>query len=223
MLLPILIITLFLVLLVALLNIGISVKVHFDDNSDFKCTISYLFIKYRLLPKDEEKSRRKEAKKRKKQEKLLKKGKKIKEKAKISFKDMFKEKGIRGFLEDIKTLVKSLWSLILSVISRAKIMNLDLKMNVVGTDAADTAIIYGYTNAVVFPIVSALIENVYECKDYNVDIVPDFSEDAEASVNLDIHVKIKPIKLIAAILENRASAEKLLNTVSKKSNDKKEK
>lgn len=218
-----LIIAFMLLLIVALLFVSINLRVHYDDESEFKCTLSYLFVKFTLLPQDEEKKRKKEEKKKKKQEKLRKKGKPVKEeKEKISFSQMFKDKGIRGFLDDIKALVSSIWQLLMSALHRASIKNLQIRLNVAGDDAADTAIIYGYANSVVYPIVSAVLENVAECEDYAVEIDADFSENAEASVYLDVHLKIKPVKLLGALIENRASAEKLINEVSKNSKDKKE-
>ena len=202
------------VLIIVLLNVSIKLMVHYDDENQLKCTLSYLFLKFTLYPEDEDKKRKKEEKKLKKNKKLKKKGKKIKKKeSKISFKGMFKEKGIRTFLEDIKVIVKSLWSLIMSVVSRSVIEKFDFNMKVVGDDAADTAIIFGYANAVIYPIVSAIIDNVADCKDHNIVITPDFEEDAQASVDFDIHLKIKPSKLLGAVIENRESAENLLNAI----------
>jgi len=180
-------------------------------------------LRFVLLPQDEERKRKKELKQAKKQKKLEKKGKKPLEKEKISFSEMFKEKGISGFLEDIKVIVKSLWSLISAVLKRAVIKKLDFKMNVASEDAANTAITYGYANAVIYPIVSAFMENVSECDEHNVEITPDFSEEGEPSVSFCIHLYIKPAKLLGALLENRANAEKLLTALNQNSKDKKEK
>ena len=217
-----LIIAFVLLFIAVLLCINLNFRVHFDDEAEFKCTISYLFITYVIHPRDEEKVRRKQEKLKRKRQKLIEKGKRAEEKDKVSFSQLFKDKGIKAFLEDIKALVGSLWTLIMSVVNRAVIKKLELKLNVAGSDAADTAIIYGYANSVVYPIVSAILENVAECEEHDVEITPDFSDDAKASVYLFLHLKIKPLKLVGAILENRASAEKLLNAVSNNSKDKKE-
>ena len=207
-------VALVMVLVIVLLNVSIKLLVHYDDENELKCTLSYLFLNFTLYPEDDEKKRKKAEKNLKKSKKLKKKGKKPKKKeSKISLKGMFKEKGIRAFLEDIKVIVKSLWSLIMSVVSRSVIEKFDFNMQVAGDDAADTAIIFGYANAVVYPIASAIIDNVAECKDHNISITPDFSDDAKASVDFDIHLKIKPVKLLGAIIENRESAENLLNAI----------
>ena len=202
------------VLVIVLLNVSINLFVHYDDENQLKCTLSYLFLSFTLYPEEEAKKNKKEEKNLKKIKKNKKKGKTAEKKdSKISLKGMFKEKGIRAFLEDIKVIVKSLWSLIMSVTSRCTLKQFDFNMNVAGDDAADTAIIFGYANAIIYPIASAVIDNVAECEDHNIVITPDFSENPEASVNFDIHLAIKPVKLLGAIVENRESAENLLNAI----------
>lgn len=204
------------ILIVVLLNVNANLRLHYDNEQDeVKLSLSYLGFVFVILPEDEEKKRRKEEKKRKKQEKLRKKGIKPEKKQKFSFKEMFKEQGIRGFAEDMLTIVKSLWSLITGVLKRATLQELTFNMKVAGEDAADTAVTFGYINAAVYPVVSALLENVSEYEDLDVNIYPDFDEDADSSVLVSARLKIKPVKLMGALLENRASAEKLLSAFGK--------
>ena len=191
------------ILIVVLLNVNANLRLHYDNEQDeVKLSLSYLGFVFVILPEDEEKKRRKEEKKRKKQEKLRKKGIKPEKKQKFSFKEMFKEQGIRGFAEDMLTIVKSL-------------QELTFNMKVAGEDAADTAVTFGYINAAVYPVVSALLENVSEYEDLDVNIYPDFDEDADSWVLVSARLKIKPVKLMGALLENRASAEKLLSAFGK--------
>ena len=212
------------ILIVVLLNIKVNLRLHYDNKEDeVRCSLSYLFITYVILPESEERKRRKAEKKRKKEEKLRKKGiKPEKKEDKFSFSKLFKEEGIKGFVHEMLTIVKSLWNLIVGVLRRATLRNLEFRMSVAGEDAADTAVTYGYINAAVYPVVSALLENVDEYRNFETLITPDFSEDAESSVLIDVHLSIKPVKLIAALLENRSSAEKLLSSFTKNKKDKKD-
>ena len=210
------------ILIAVLLNVNANLRLHYDNNEDeVKLSLSYLGFTYVILPEDEERKRRKDEKKRKKQEKLLKKGIKLPQKPKLSFKDMYKEKGIRGFCEDMLTTIKSLWTLITGVLRRATLKELTFDMKVAGEDAADTAVTFGYVNAGVYPVVSALLENVAEYEELSVSIHPDFDEDAESRVLINLHLQIKPLKLISAIFENMSSAEKLLSAFGKNKKSKK--
>ncbi|MBR3971274.1 MAG: DUF2953 domain-containing protein [Ruminococcus sp.] len=204
------------ILIAVLLNVNANLRLQYDNNQDeVKLTLSYLGFTYVILPENEERKRRKEEKNRKKQEKLRKKGIKPEKKQKFSFREMFKEQGIRGFAEDMIAIVKSLWALITGVLRRAELRELTFNMKVAGEDAADTAVTFGYINAAVYPVVSALLENVSEYEEPDVNISPDFEEGAESEVLISVHLKIKPSKLLGAILENRSSAEKLLSAFGK--------
>ena len=195
------------VLVIILLNLSVNFHVTYDDKSELRCTVSYLFLHKVLVPEDEKKSKKQE----KINKKRKKKGKETKKKESLlSFKDTYKDKGLRAFLEDIKTTLTSLWTLILSIIRRADLKRFDVNINVAGEDAADTAVDYGYANAVVYPIVAAILDNVEECKNPNIVINPDFSEDAKPSADIKIHLKIRLLKLLAALIESSDAAEKIL-------------
>lgn len=197
------------ILVVVLLNISVTLKVHYDDESNvFRCNVRYLFFTYVIAPEEKKKKSRKKEKNAEK------------EKDKTSVKDRIKDRGIGGFLEDMKNIVSSAWSLIAAILKRAVLQKLTVCLTVVGEDAADTAIMYGYANSVVYPIVSALVDNVDKYNDLLVDIKPDFSENVQAKVEFDAVIKLKPVKFISAIVEGRSSAEKLISAINRKPKDK---
>ena len=57
-------------LLLVLLNINIKLLVHYNEETQLECTLKYLFLRFVLLPQDEERKRKKELKQAKKQKKL---------------------------------------------------------------------------------------------------------------------------------------------------------
>lgn len=197
-----------LLLIGILLFINVTLKVRYDEKENvFRVALRYLWITYVIAPEEETKKYKKARKKKGDTEKTEKKEKK---------KSPLKEKGVSGFLEDLKSIVKGVWSLLVSVLRRAVLKTLHIKLNVAGEDAADTAIVYGYANAVIFPIVSAFTENVRGYKDLDVSITPDFSDDAQAEIYFELELKIKPAKLLGAVLECRESAADLLSALGSK-------
>lgn len=197
-----------LILIGVLLYINVKLVVGYDDKENvFRVTLRYLFINYVIAPEEETK------KYKKKQKNKSEKAPKVQEKKKTS---AIKEKGISAFLEDLKDIVKGVWTLLVNVLRRAILKELRINLNVAGEDAADTAIIYGYANAVIYPIVSAFTENVKKYEKLDVQITPDFSDDAQPSVVFYMELRIKPAKLIGAVIESRESAVDLISALSKK-------
>lgn len=200
-----------LILIIVLLNISVTLKAHYDDEKNvFQFRVHYLFFTYVITPEEEKKKKKSRKKDKTSDEK----------KDKTTVSQRIKDRGIRGFLEDMKTIVSSVWTLIVAILKRAVLQKFTLRLTVVGEDAADTAVIYGYANAVVYPIVSALIENVDRYNELDVDIRPDFSEEAQAKVEFNAVAKMKPSKFIAAVIESRSSAEKLISAINRKPKDK---
>jgi len=197
-----LVIVAFVALVVLLLNINIKIFLHYDDEKQLQCLVKYLFLKKVLIPQSE-KSKRKKAKRR------IKKGRSPDEV--ISLSELYDESdGLMGFLKSLAEIVKSIWSLLKAILNNATLKKLDFKMNVASDDAADTAVTYGYANAVVYPIVAAIVENVMSFDDYNVEIKPDFSDDAVPSAEFDLNFNIKLLHLLKALLDNMVATEAIL-------------
>lgn len=198
-----------LIIIGVLLFVNVRLRVRYDDKENvFWVTAHYLFITYVIAPKE------KSEKSAKKKEDTKTSDKEEKKKSSI------KEKRISAFLEDLKSIVKGVWTLLVTVLRRAVLNKLVIKLNVAGEDAADTAIIYGYANAVIYPIVSAFMENVKDYKDVDVALTPDFSDDAQAKIDFELELSIRPAKLIGAVLESRESATDLLSALSSKKENK---
>ncbi len=197
------------VLVAVLLCINVRLKVRYDDeNNVFWCTAHYLFLRFVIAPKEEKKN------KKKKPRHLKAKPKKKEEKPKTL--DRIREQGLSAFLENLKTIAASSFTIIVNVLRRCVLRKLIIRLTVVGNDAAETAVMYGYASAVVNPIVSAVLENVAKYKELCVDIAPDFDEEAQASVEFSAELKLRPAKLIGAILTSRNAAGKLVSALGKK-------
>lgn len=199
----------FIALVVGLLNVPLVIKGSYSDSDNkVRLSVHYLWFKYVLLPDEESNKYLKE-------EKLLKKGKELKYDEDATLEGIYKSKGIAGFIDVIKLSIKNTWNLLKSFIEIATIKDLDIKMNIVGEDAADTAIIYGYANSVIYPIVGAVISNAGDVKKYNVNLHADFSEGADSSIDISFLATVKITKAVMVIAEHGVEAENLLITLGK--------
>lgn len=192
-----------------LLNIPLVVKASFSDSDNkVRLSVNYLWFKYVLMPDEESNKYLKE-------EKLLKKGKKLKYDEDATLEGVLENKGIMGFLEVLKLSFENTWNLLKSFVQIATVKTLCVNMNIVGEDAADTAIIYGCANSVVYPIVGAVVNNAHDVKKYDVSIKADFSEGADSSVDAALVADIKIIPAVKVIAEHGVEAENLLVTLGK--------
>lgn len=199
----------FIALIVGLLNVPLVIRASFSDSDNkVRLSVSYLWFKYVLLPDEESNKYLKE-------EKMLKKGKELKYDDDATLEGILEKKGIGGFLEVLKLSFENTWNLLKSFIQVATIKSFNVKINIVGEDAADTAIIYGYANSVIYPIVGAVVSNARDVKKYDVNLNADFSEGADSSIDADILATIKLTKAVMVIAEHGVEAENLLITLGK--------
>ena len=89
------------------------------------------------------------------------------------------------------------------------VKKLMLSINIAGKDAADTAVKYGYCCSAVYPAFGIIVGSV-KCKNYGVDISPDFEEKAKSAVIMELEAKIKILWLLALVLKHGYKGLKLL-------------
>lgn len=186
-----------LVIAVTALCIQTGIVVEYKDETVLK--IRYLFLTIQLAPKKEKKKKQNKKKKdsdkakgespeglsdehKSDEEKKSKKKKAVnenEEKEPSAFsriKDLYKEKGLDGFIRIIKEISKLAGSAGKSVFKGITLKKLNVNIAVSTGDAAETAIKYGYVCAGVYPALAVLLSSV-RFKDYSVDIKPDFDND----------------------------------------------
>lgn len=159
-------------------------------DGEFELKIKYLFLSFRIFPPKEKKF-----KKEKRQKKKSEKAKEPKEeKKKNPILDFVKQKGIGGLIEMLKTFAKIIAETVSSVTKHLVISKLDVNVLVVGDDAADTAMKYGYVCSAVYPLISIIDSNVKKCK-HSENIIAGFN-DPEMKILCSVKVRIKPLFLI---------------------------
>ncbi len=186
--------------IVLLLLIPVGVKAEFKDS--LKVALKIGFVSVQLYPPKPKKP--KKEKKRPKEEKEEKEKEPKEKKPSI-----IKEKGIMWLVDFIKEAASLAADALKSFFSHVVIKRLNLSISYHGEDASDTAVKYGYLCLSVYPAVSILVKAA-KCRNYGVDISPDFSENGESKCDADIYARTRIVWLFAIVFRYGFKALKLL-------------
>lgn len=188
------------VLLFAII-LAIPVKVCVRYKNSFFCRLHIGFVRIILYPTQPKKKKAK--KKKTEQQKPAPKKEEKKEN------DFLKELGLSGVVNLFTKLVELASGVLKDLFAHIIIKSFALSIKVAGNDAADTAVKYGKVCSVVYPLTSALIRSM-KYSDYGVDILPDFKENAESSVEFFAIFKTRVIHLVKIAFKHGFKALKML-------------
>ncbi len=170
---------LFLVLgLLCLLKLKIIAQ--YTDSLTLKLRV--LFLTFTLVPAEKKPKKQKKIPEKKKEssKKTAKKEKKPSYLKKLSGK-----KGLSGLISMLAEVVKLIGFTAKGIYSNIVIEKLNLDITIVGDDAADTALKYGKLCGIFYSAVSVICDNVKEVYDYNVNVTPDFDDEAKGKIFAD--------------------------------------
>lgn len=175
------------VVLITLLIIPVKLRVDYDKELTF--TIKYLG--FTLLDSEEED---------KESKKVL---KKVQSTAlptdKESIKSTYKQKGITGTIKYYGDVLLLILKRLRWIIRFVKIRKFVFDLSIASDNAADTAIEYGETCSVVYPIISFIQTNTnFKFKTDNINISPDF-DSTDSKLKASVLVKAKLIICLIAI------------------------
>lgn len=180
-----------LIALALLLTLLCLVKLRFTAvyTDTLSVKLKVLFLEFTLVPfeKKPKKKRKKKIPKKKKD----KDGTKEKKTKKPSYlKQLSDKKGVEGLISMLTEIVKLIGTTLKGIFTNIVIKHFDLKLTVVGDDAADTALKYGKLCGVVYSAVSVICSTA-KCEDYNVNVIPDFDDEAKMKVFADAKFYIR--------------------------------
>ena len=185
------------ILLVIFLLLLTPVKLKASYNEDFRCVLKIGFVKFSLYPpKPKKKKKPKKADEEQKSEETKK-------------ESLIKEKCISWLFDLIKKIADLAVGALKDFFRHIIVKKLLLSISIAGSDAADTAVKYGYCCSAVYPAFGIIVGAV-KCKKYGVDISPDFEEKAKSAVNMELEAKIKILWLLALVLKHGYKGLKLL-------------
>ena len=184
---------------ILLLSIRLKVTVHSEDGVDLD--VSWLFLKFRILPKDPDKKKKEKKKKEKKPKKEKPKDETVsepKEKKENIFVKFYHNNGVSGVVELIERLAKALGGMFRGIGRSFIFEEIFIALTVGAGDSAETADKYGKTCAAVFPAMG-LITDTMRVEKYSVDIIPDFIY-GRNEAKLHAKISVIPRKLINAVI-----------------------
>lgn len=187
------------ILLVLFLLLLMPVKLKATYNEDFRCVLKIGFVKFSLYPPKPKKKKKKKPKKADEEQKS-------EETKKESF---IKEKGISWLIDLIKKIADLAVGALKDFFRHIIVKKLLLSISIAGSDAADTAVKYGYCCSAVYPAFGIIVGAV-KCKKYGVDISPNFEEKAKSAVNMELEARIKILWLLALVIKHGIKGLKLL-------------
>lgn len=186
------------ILLVFVLLLFVPVTLKADYNEDFRCFLKIGFVKFSLYP-----SKPKKRKKKTEKTELAQKGE---EKKKES---LIKEKGISWLFDLIKKIADLATGALKDFFRRIIVKKLMLNISIAGDNAAITAVKYGCCCSTVYPAFRIIVGAV-NCKKYGIDISPNFEENAQSALYMELEAKIIILWILALVVKHGIKGLKLL-------------
>ena len=186
--------------IILLMLIPIGIKAGFEG--ELKAYLKIGFIPIRLYPPKPKKEKKKKPEDEKSEEEKEKKP------------GLIKEKGIMWLVDVIREAAQLATGALKSFFRHLQIKRLNISISYHGEDAEDTAVKYGYFCLSVYPAVSILVK-ASNCKQYGVDISPNFNDGEESRYAIDIYAYIRVFWLVALVFRYGFKALKLIISIKR--------
>ena len=185
--------------IIAFILILLMIPLRFSLDYGEKTTlrIGYFFLSFRLYPAKGKKPKKKKKKQpeKKKEEKKQEPEKKKPDK----LKQLLDKHGIDGLTEILKEAARVVTELLGGLAKHLYFTRFNIRICVVGDDAADTAVKYGYVCSAVYLPLAVLCEHSV-IKKHSEDISAGFLAEKSAA-ELELTAKIRPLFLIPLLLK----------------------
>lgn len=185
---------------IALLSVKFVVTVHYED--DIAVSVSWLFLKFNILPKSDKEEKPKKEKKKKDDEvkpkdenEIIKEPKKKKDNMFVRF---YRNRGVSGVVQLLKDAANALGGMFKRIGRAFLFEELFISLKIGASDSAETAIKYGKVCSAAFPAMG-LIVSTMRVKKYSIEINPDFIY-GENEARLHTKISVRPIVLINAVI-----------------------
>ena len=190
---------------IGILSVPFHVYTEYID--EFSLYVRWLFVKIHIYPpKDKDKKKKKKKKDKKKKddkkdedEKEDEKEEEPKEKSDNFIKVFYENQGVSGMIDLIKAVARKLKKGLHKMGKSFYIRKLWLRINVAGSDSADTATKYGKICAAVYPPLGYIIDCV-NAKNCSVRVQPDFLG-SKIEGGFSLHLFVIPSKLIGSAIK----------------------
>ena len=173
-----------------LLMIPVSFRFRYDGEPEL--ILQYLFVRIKLVPPKE---------------------KSEKQKKENNLKKLYKKRGLDGLFEILSDVISIIKDTSTKLIKHIVIKKLKIDLLIVGEDAGDTAMKYGYICSALYPAVSFIDSNM-KLKKKQIDIEPGFTE-KETKIFAETKVSIRPWFALGTIISAALRGIKLILGIKK--------
>lgn len=182
---------------ILLLSVKVMITVHYDD--ELTVSLSWLFLKFDLLPqKEKHKKKEKKKKEKDKPEETDEKIPEPKKKKDNMFVRFYRNQGVSGVVQLLKDAAAALGGMFRRIGRAFLFEELYVSLTVGSGDSADTAVKYGKVCAAAFPAMGFIVSNM-RVKKYNIEITPDFIRGSN-SARMHVKAAVIPLRLINAVI-----------------------
>lgn len=178
-------------LLCAVLSVRLKIRLDYTDKVNLE--IKWAFIKLNIFPLSGKKKKKPEQKKEEPEKTEEKPPEQPKAKKPNPIKVFLNNKGIEGLYEILRQTCSALGGFFGKIVRQIKLDEFFLIMRVSAGDAAQTAIEYGKTCGMVFPMLGYICSHMRVGK-YDVDISPDYLA-SQTTGELHARLSFKPLTL----------------------------
>lgn len=177
-----------------LLMIPVRIKLDYGEKTTLR--LGYFFLSFRIYPaKEKNPGKKKKTPEKKKEEEK----KKPQKKKPGKLKQLLDKHGADGLIEILKEAAKIVTELLGGLARHLYFTRFNVRICVVGEDAADTAVKYGYVCSAVYLPIAVLSEHSV-IKKHSEDISAGFLAEKTAA-ELELTAKIRPLFLIPILLK----------------------
>ncbi len=188
------------IILFFLLILSIKVKVTVHSEDGVSLAVGWLFLKFDILPKKEKAKKKKKKKEKKKKTDTADESadKPVKEPKDNPFLTFYHNNGVDGVIDLLKRLGVSLGGMFKRVYRAFTVEDIAVSLLVGAGDSAETAMKYGKTCAMFYPVMGFVVDNM-RVKKYSAEVNPDF---INGSNKARVHavISVIPRRLINAVI-----------------------
>lgn len=202
----------FLFVITAVVTLVCTVRLRFfaafDDTLIVKMKI--LFFNFEIIPTEDRVQAFLDKRSEKKKQKLKKiREEERKERAGETFFDSLSNcAGVDGLMDILTEIAQFVGSTVKDLLAKVVIKKFNIDILLRGDDAADTAVKYGKVCGVFYSAVS-LILSACKCRNYHLNLTPDFDDSKESEVKCEARFYIRLIHVLAYAVKNYETISRL--------------
>ncbi len=201
-----------LLVILAIVTLVCTLRIRFyaTFNDTLIVKMKILFFNFDIIPtEDRVQTFLDKRAEKKKQKRMKRREEEKKERAGETFFDRLgSSMGVDGLMDILTEIAQFVGSTVKDLLAKVVIKKFNIDILLRGEDAADTAIKYGKVCGVFYSAVS-LILGACKCRNYNLNLTPDFDDSKDTEVECEARFYIRLIHVLAYVVKNYETISRL--------------